>query len=218
MSKKTMAVLIFVVVAVFLLSSPGCVSKKRLRAVEQENAQQLAQANARIDDLVQKNNALDEGLKLNQEKLAAAQSESRELAATAASLKGQIEALEGQKSELDKALAAGKETEASYQKKVRALNGSIAGLKKKVAEMETLIASKDASIASLEQSEASLKAAAEDQAKKMAALSADKDALSATLDKTTASKKSITLVLGILLALAVILAIVGFVRGRKTAA
>ena len=51
----------------------------------------------------------------------------------------------------------------------------------------------------------------------MAALNADKDALSAQLDKTVASKKSTTLILAILLGLAVILAIVGFVRGRKGA-
>ena len=84
--------------------------------------------------------------------------------------------------------------------------------------METLIAAKEAEIASLKQTEASLKAAAEEQAKKMAALTADKNALTAKLDKTIASKKSTTLILGILLGLAVILAIVGFARRRKTAA
>src|SRR4030066_162616 len=83
-----------------------------------------------------------------------AQSENKQLAAAAASLKDQIAALEGQKAELDKALAAGKETEASYQKKVRGLNGSIAGLKKKAAEMEALIASKEAEIGTLRQNEA----------------------------------------------------------------
>jgi chromosome segregation ATPase len=217
MSKKALAVLSLGIAVVFLLSSAGCVSKKRLRTVEEQNAQQLAQANARIDDLVQKNSALDQGLKLAQDKLAAAQSENKQLAAAAASLKDQIAALEGQKAELDKALAAGKETEASYQKKVRGLNGSIAGLKKKAAEMEALIASKEAEIGTLRQNEAALKAAADEQAKKMAALNADKDALQATLDKTIAGKKQTTLILAILLGLAIILAIVGFVRkGRRS--
>jgi len=85
--------------------------------------------------------------------------------------------------------------------------------------MEAAITAKDGEIASLQQNVASLNAAADEQAKKMAALTADKDALQAQLDKTVASKKQTTLILAILLALAVILAIIGFVRGgRKGAA
>jgi len=84
--------------------------------------------------------------------------------------------------------------------------------------METLITAKEAEIAALQQTEASLKAAAEEQSNKLAALTADKNSLTAQLDKTVASKKSTTLILGILLGLAVILALVGFLRGRKTAA
>ena len=217
MSKRTLAVLSLAAFAVLLVLSPACVSKKRLQRVEQESAAQLAQANARIDELVQKSDALDKSLKDTQGALAGAQNENKQLSAKAASLKDQLTALEAQKAELDKALAAGKETEASYQKKVRSLNGAIAGLKKQVTEMEGQIAAKDGEIAALKQTEASLKAAAEEQARKFAALTADKDALAANLDKTVASKKSTTLVLGILLALAVILAIVGFVKGKKTA-
>jgi chromosome segregation ATPase len=218
MSKKTLAVLSLAIAVVFLLSSTACVSKKRLERVEQENAQQMAQANARIDELTKKNETLDKGLTDTQSALAGAQSENKQLASNAASLKDQLAALEGQKTELDKALAAGKETEASYQKKVRSLNGAIGNLRTKVAEMETLIAAKEADIAALQQTEASLKAAAEEQSNKLAALTADKNSLTAELDKTVASKKSTTLILGILLGLAIILALVGFLRGRKTAA
>lgn len=218
MSKKTLTVLMLGLVAVFLLSSAGCVSKKRLRSVEEQNAQQLAQANARIDELAQKNDALDKSLKDAQAALTGAQAENQKLSAETASVKGQLAAVEAQKAELDRALAAGMVTEASYQKKVRSLNGSIAALKKKMTEMESLIAAKDAEIASLQRTEASLKAAAEEQDKKMAALSADKDALTAQLDKTVSGKKQTTLILGVLLALAVLLAIVGFVRKRSAAA
>jgi peptidoglycan hydrolase CwlO-like protein len=218
MSKKTLTVLMLGLVAVFLLSSAGCVSKKRLRSVEEQNAQQLAQANARIDELAQKNDALDKSLKDAQAALTGAQAENQKLSAEAASVKGQLAAVEAQKVELDKALAAGMETEASYKKKVRSLNGSIASLKKKVTEMESQVAAKDAEIASLQRTEASLKAAAEEQDKKMAALSADKDALTAQLDQTVSGKKQMTLILGVLLALAVILAVVGFVRKRSAAA
>lgn len=218
MSKKTLAVLSLAIAVVFLLSSTACVSKKRLERVEQENAEQMAQANARIDDLTKKNETLDKGLADTQSALSGAQSENKQLASTAASLKDQLAALEVQKTELDNALAAGKETEASYQKKVRSLNGAIGNLRTKVAEMETLITAKEAEIAALQQTEASLKAAAEEQSNKLAALTADKNSLTAQLDKTVASKKSTTLILGILLGLAIILALIGFLRGRRTAA
>ncbi len=218
MSKKTLAVLSLAIAVVFLLSSTACVSKKRLERVEQENAEQMAQANARIDDLTKKNETLDKGLADTQSALSGAQSENKQLATTAASLKDQLAALEVQKTELDNALAAGKETEASYQKKVRSLNGAIGNLRTKVAEMETLITAKEAEIAALQQTEASLKAAAEEQSNKLAALTADKNSLTAELDKTVASKKSTTLILGILLGLAIILALIGFLRGRRTAA
>lgn len=218
MFKKTLAILSLGIFAVLLLSSAGCVSKKRLQAVEEQNAQQMADANARIDELAQKNDALDKSLNETKDALAGAQGENRKLTANVSSLKDQLAGLEAQKAELDKALAEGKETEASYQKKVRALNGSIGTLKKKVAEMETLVAAKDAEIAALQQNEASLKAAAEEQSKRMAALNADKDALATQLDQANASKKQTTLILGILLAVAVLLAIVGIVRGRKKAA
>ena len=51
MSKRTVAVLTLAVAAVFLLSSVGCVSKKRYKMLEDQSAEQLSQANARIDDL-----------------------------------------------------------------------------------------------------------------------------------------------------------------------
>jgi chromosome segregation ATPase len=218
MSRKTLAVLTLAAAVVFLVSSVGCVSKKRYRTLEDQSAQQLAEANAKINELQMKGDSLDKSLKDTQAALAGAESQNKKLMSDLASLKGQIASLETQKAELDKALAAGQETEASYQKKVRALNGSIATLKKKMADMEALVTSKDAEIAALRQSEASLKAAAEEQAKSMAALGSDKDALTAQLDKTVAAKKQMTLILGLLLALAVILAIVGFARKRPAAA
>jgi septal ring factor EnvC (AmiA/AmiB activator) len=217
MSKKALVVLTLAVAVVFLMSSAGCVSKKRLRTVEEQNAQQLAQANGRINDLQQKSDALDKSLKDAQSALAGAESQNKKLAADAASFRDQIAALEGQKAELDKAVAAGKETEESLTKKMRGLNGAIATLKKKAAELEATIAAKDGEISSLQQNVTSLKSAADEQTKAMAALNADKNTLSATLDKTISSKKSTTLILSILLGLAVILAIVGFVRKKAAA-
>lgn len=218
MSKKVLVILVLAVTAVFLLSTFGCVTKKKYRTLEQQDAEKLAQANAQISDLQQKGEALDKALKETQANLANAESQNKQLAANIASLKDQIAALEGQKAELDKAVAAGKETEASYKKKVSGLNYAIAGLKKKATEMEAAMAAKDSEIAALKQSEAGLKAQGEEQAKKIAGLNTDKDALTAQLNKTVASKKSTTLILGVLLALAVILAIVGFVRKKAPAA
>jgi peptidoglycan hydrolase CwlO-like protein len=110
MSKRALTVLTLAVVVVFLMSSAGCVSKKRYKTLEQQNATQLAQANARIDELAQKNDALDKSLKDAQAALAGAQAENQKLAASATSLKSQIAALEAQKTELDRSLAAGRET------------------------------------------------------------------------------------------------------------
>ena len=217
MAKKKLAVLVLGVLAVVLLTMAGCASKKHLATIEGQKIR-LDQANSRINELQQGNEALDKSLQDTKGMLDSARNENLQLAANVASLKDQITALEGTKAELDKALAAGKETEASYQKKVRGLNGLIGGLKKKVADAEALIASKDAEISALKTSEASLKAAAEEQSKKMAALNADKDSLSAELNKTVSDKKRTTLILAVLLGLAVILAIVAFVRGRKKSA
>jgi chromosome segregation ATPase len=205
------------VTLIFVLALTGCTAKKHLKTIEEQKAQ-LDEAAYRISELEKGNEALNKDLAAAKSSLEGVQVKTKELAANVASLKDQLAGLEAQKAELDKALAAGKETEASYQKKVRALNGSIGTLKKKVAEMESLVAAKDAEIVTLQQNEAALKAAAEEQSKRMAALNADKDALATHLNQANASKKQTTLILGSLLALAVLLAIIGIVRGRKKAA
>ena len=218
MSKKTLAVLSLAIAVVFLLSSTGCVSKKRLqdgRTAERPADGPGQRAHRRSHQEERHAGQESEGYPGRPRRRPEPRTSSSP--STAASLKDQIAALEGQKTELDKALAAGKETEASYQKKVRSLNGAIGDAEEpRWPRWKTMITAKDAEIAVLQQTEASLKAAAEEQSMKIAALNADKDALTAQLDKTVASKKSTTLILGILLALAVILAIVGFLPGKKT--
>ena len=218
MSKRALAVLTLAVAVVFLVFSTGCVSKKRYKTLEEQNAQQLAQANGRIGELQQANTKLESDIKGVQAALDAAQGTNNQLKQSVGSLKDQIAGLEGTKADLEKAVAAGKETEASLTKRIRGLSGQIAALKKKAAEMEAAITAKDGEIAALQQSVASLKTAAEEQAKAMAALNVSKDAVSADLAKTVAAKKKTTLILGVLLALAVILAIVGFARGGKKSA
>jgi chromosome segregation ATPase len=99
---------------------------------------------------------------------------------------------------------------------VSGLNWSIAGLKKNLADKEAAITAKDAEISQLQSTEASLKAAAEEQAKKMAALTKDKNDLQALMEKTVAGKNTLIYILVALLAVAVILAIVGFARKRGT--
>jgi chromosome segregation ATPase len=215
MAKKKLSILVLGTIAVALLTMAGCSAKKHLATIEEQKAQ-LDQAASRIDELQQGNEALDKSLQDTKGLLDSAKSENKQLTTNLGSLKEQITTLENEKAELDKALAAGKETEASYQKKVRGLNGSISALKKKVAEMESAIAAKDAEISSLKTTgEAALKAAADDQARKVAALNSEKDVLSAQMEKTVSGKSRTIWILEILLALAVILAIVGFVRGRK---
>lgn len=214
MAKKKLIVLALGVVALVLLTTAGCTAKKHLATIEGQKAQ-LEQTNSRINELQQGNDALDKSLKDSKSALDSAQNENQQLSANLASLKDQIVALENAKAELASAVAAGKETEESYKIKTRNLNGLIGALKKKVAENEALIASKETEIASLKTNEAALKTAAEEQSRKTAALNTEKDALSAQMEKTVSGKNRLIWILEILLALAVILAIVGFVRGRK---
>ena len=216
MSKRTLVVLTLIVAAAFLLSSPGCVSKKRFRTLEQQSAQELSQANSRVGELQQANTKLESDLKGVQDTLDAAKGNNDQLTKMVGSLKDQISGLEGAKTELEKAVAAGKETEESLTKRIRGLNGQIAALRKSAGEMEASIKAKDGEITSLQQSVASLRTAAEEQSKAMAALNTAKDGVTAELAKTVSAKKTTTLYLGILLALAVILAIIGFARKRKT--
>jgi chromosome segregation ATPase len=217
MSNKKLALLVLGLMAIVLLTSAGCVSKKTHEAKMAEQKAVIDQAQNRIAELEKANEALNKGLADSKAALAAAQAENAQLKQEAGSLKNQISALENEKAELDKALAAGKITEENYKKKTQSLNWSIAGLKKDLKEKEAAIAAKDTEISRLQSSEAALKAAAEEQSKKIAALQKEKADLQALMDKTVAGKNTTIYVLGALFVLALILAIVGFSKGRKAA-
>jgi chromosome segregation ATPase len=214
MAKKKLFVLALGVVVLVLLTTAGCTAKKKVATIEEQKVQ-VEKADNRINELQQSNEALDKNLKDTQSALAAAQSENSQLKQAVGSLKDQVAGLESQKAELASKAAADKE---SYNKKTRSLNGQIGVLKKDLAEKEARIASKDAEISQLQTREAALKAAADDQSRKMAALNSEKDALSAQLKKTVSGKNLLIGILAVLLALAVILAVVAFVRSRRTAA
>lgn len=218
MTNKRLALLVLGLMALVLLTTAGCVSKKQHLALMAEQKAQIDQAQNRIAELQKTNDALTKGLADAKTSLAAAQNEIGQLKQSAGSLKEQIAALENQKVELDKAVAAGKVTEETYKKDKRSLNWQIAGLKKDLTGKEALITAKDTEISRLQANEAALKTAAEDQIRKMAALKKDKDDLQALMDKTVAGKNTLIYVLAGLFALAVILAIVGFSRRRGTVA
>jgi len=216
MTNKRLALLVLGLMALVLLTTAGCVSKKQHLALMAEQKAQIDQAQTRIHELEKTNDALTKGSADAKAALAAAQNEIGQLKDSAGSLKQQIAALENEKAELDKAVAAGKVSEESYKKKTRSLNGMIAGLKKDLAEKEALIASKDTEISRLQANEAALKAAAAEQNKKMTALQKERDDLQALMDKTISGKNTLIYILAALLAVAVILAIVGFARKRRT--
>jgi len=217
MSNKKLALLVLGLMAVVLLTSAACVSKKTHEAKMAEQKAIIDQAQNRIAELEKANEALNKGLADAKAALAAAQSENAQLKSEAGSLKSQISALESQKADLDKALAAGKITEENYKKKVGNLNWKIGQLNKDLKDKEAAIAAKDTEIARLQSSEASLKAAGEEQAKKISALQKEKADLQALMDKTVAGKMTIIYVLAVLFVIALIAAIVGF-RKRGAAA
>ena len=215
MSNKKLALLVLGLMAVVLLTSAACVSKKTHEAKMAEQKAIIDQAQNRIAELEKANEALNKGLADAKAALAAAQSENAQLKSEAGSLKSQISALESQKADLDKALAAGKITEENYKKKVGNLNWKIGQLNKDLKDKEAAIAAKDTQISQLQASEASLKATGNDQAKKIAALTKDKTDLQALMDKTVSGKNTLIYILAALLVLALILAIVGFSRKRR---
>jgi len=215
MSNRKTAVVAVIAVLV-LLAAAGCVTKKTHLAQIAEKDAQIQQAQNSIAELKKSNEALDKGLTDTKKALEAAQAENGQLKQSVSSLKDQIAALESQKTELDAAVAAGKVSEANYKKKTSALNWQIGQLKKDMTEKEAKIAAKDAEIAKLQASETALKAAADEQSRKMAALNTEKDGLAAKLDQTISSKNTLIGILGVLLLLAVILAIVGFGKARKS--
>ncbi len=217
MSNKRLALLVVALTVVALVAS-GCVSKKTHVAQMNEKQALIDQANNRIAELQKANDALTKNLADTKAALTAAQDENARLKQEAGAMKDQIAALENQKAELDKAVAAGKVSEDTYKKKVSGLNWAIAKIKKDLADKEAAIAAKDTQISQLQASEASLKATGDDQAKKIAALTKDKNDLQALMEKTVSSKNTLIYVLAALLALAVILAIVGFARRRKAEA
>jgi chromosome segregation ATPase len=218
MSNKKLALLVLGLMAIVLLTTAGCVSKKTHEAKLAEQKAIIDQAQNRIAELEKANEALNKGLADAKAALAAAQNENTQLKQEAGSLKTQISALESEKAELDKALAAGKISEDNYKKRVGNLNWQISGLKKELKDKEAAIAAKDTEISRLQSNEAALKAAAEEQNKKMAALQKEKADLQALLDKTISGKNLYIYILGALFVIALIAAIVGFRKGRGTAA
>src|SRR5512136_1232529 len=105
MSNKKLAVLVLGLMAIVLLTTAACVSKKTHEAKMAEQKAIIDQAQNRIAELEKANEALNKGLADTKAALASAQAENAQLKSEAGSLKSQISALEGQKAELDKALA-----------------------------------------------------------------------------------------------------------------
>ena len=111
MTNKRLALLVLGLMALVLVTTAGCVSKKQHLALMAEQKAQVDQAQNRIAELQKTNDALTKGLADAKTSLAAAQNEIGQLKQSAGSLQEQIAALENQKVELDKAVAAGKVTE-----------------------------------------------------------------------------------------------------------
>jgi chromosome segregation ATPase len=216
MTNKRLTLLVLGLTALVLLTTAGCVSKKTHLAQIAEKQALIDQAQNRIAELQKANDALTKSLADTKASLAAAQNENAQLKQAAGSLKDQIAALEKEKADLDKAVADGKISVDSYKKKVSGLNWTINGLKKNLADKEAAIASKDSEISKLQTDEAALKTSLDDQAKKMAALNKAKDDLQALMDKTVSGKNTLIYILAGLFVIALILAIVGFSRKRRT--
>ena len=83
------------------------------------------------------------------------------------------------------------------------------------AEKEALISSKDSEISRLRNNLAELNNTISNQKQQIASLNGEKNALTTQMQETTASKNRTITILAVLLGIAVIVAIAGFVMARK---
>jgi len=210
MKKKSLTIIfpVFLLCLIFLTTGCSQATKKRLVTVEDE----LSKVQAQVSTLQNEKAQLEQSLTETKKALEEAKAENSKLKGEIDSLKARISDLEKEKNDL---IAASEKDKADNSKKVRALNNLIARLRNEVKEKEATIETKNSEIESLKNSEAALKKADEENKAKIASLNKDLADLTEKMNKEITGKKKTITILAVLLAVAIILAIIGFARKRK---
>ncbi len=198
-------------VMALMMIGAGCASKKHLLKIEQQGAE-IQQSQERIAELQRNNEILTGTLNETKASLVKAEESRSEADKQITALNSDVSALKSRNEDLSKSMEAlNKENEG----KVRRLNGQIYSLRKQQTEKDEQIAAKDGEIASLKSLQASLEGTVAARDQQISRLNEEKAAEAAASAKTISGKNLRITILGVLLALAIIVAVYALLKRKK---
>jgi hypothetical protein len=198
-------------VMVLMMIGAGCASKKHLLKIEQQGAE-IQQSQERIAELQRNNEILTGTLNETKASLVKAEESRSEADKQITALNSDVSALKSRNEDLSKSMEAlNKENEG----KVRRLNGQIYSLRKQQTEKDEQIAAKDGDIASLKNLQASLEGTVSARDQQISRLNEEKASEAAASAKTISGKNLLITILGVLLALAIIVAVFALFKRKK---
>lgn len=198
-------------VMALMMIGAGCASKKHLLKIEQQGAE-IQQSQERIAELQRNNEILTGTLNETKASLAKAEEGRAEADKQITALNSDVSALKSRNEDLSKSMEAlNKENEG----KVRRLNGQIYSLRKQQTEKDEQIAAKDGDIASLKSLQASLEGTVSARDQQISRLNEEKASEAAASAKTISGKNLLITILGVLLALAIIVAVFALFKRKK---
>ncbi|HOY99740.1 MAG TPA: hypothetical protein PLL55_10115 [Candidatus Aminicenantes bacterium] len=198
-------------VMALMMIGAGCASKKHLLKIEQQGAE-IQQSQERIAELQRNNEILTGTLNETKASLVKAEESRSEADKQITALNSDVSALKSRNEDLSKSMEAlNKENEG----KVRRLNGQIYSLRKQQTEKDEQIAAKDGDIASLKSLQASLEGTVSARDQQISRLNEEKASEAAASAKTISGKNLLITILGVLLALAIIVAVFALFKRKK---
>lgn len=211
MKKNPSLMITAAVVMALMMIGAGCASKKHLLKIEQQGTE-IQQSQERIAELQRNNEILTGTLNETKASLAKAEEGRAEADKQITALNSDVSALQSRNEDLSKSMEAlNKENEG----KVRRLNGQIYSLRKQQTEKDEQIAAKDGEIASLKSLQASLEGTVAARDQQISRLNEEKAAEAAASAKTISGKNLRITILGVLLALAIIVAVYALLKRKK---
>ena len=211
MKKNPSLMITATAVMALMMIGAGCASKKHLLKIEQQGTE-IQQSQERIAELQRNNEILTGTLNETKASLAKAEEGRAEADKQITALNSDVSALQSRNEDLSKSMEAlNKENEG----KVRRLNGQIYSLRKQQTEKDEQIAAKDGEIASLKSLQASLEGTVAARDQQISRLNEEKAAEAAASAKTISGKNLRITILGVLLALAIIVAVYALLKRKK---
>ena len=211
MKKNPSLMITAAAVMALMMIGAGCASKKHLLKIEQQGTE-IQQSQERIAELQRNNEILTGTLNETKASLAKAEEGRAEADKQITALNSDVSALQSRNEDLSKSMEAlNKENEG----KVRRLNGQIYSLRKQQTEKDEQIAAKDGDIASLKSLQASLEGTVAARDQQISRLNEEKAAEAAASAKTISGKNLLITILGVLLALAIIVAVFALFKRKK---